>query len=193
MISLSNKNKYILYVKKMNLAEALSFLVFIFPILLPTFLQFFNVPGIAKYIVDVFVLVLFFILLINRRLCIQQQVLPFLILFLVFLLTCFVVYVFKFQSVFYFLWGCRNNFRFYIAFLSYILFLESDDSAQMLKFIDVLFWINAILSAYQHFVLGYSQDFLGGIFGVEKGCNSSTLIFFSIFISKSLLMYMQGK
>ncbi|MBE6770738.1 MAG: hypothetical protein E7547_01170 [Ruminococcaceae bacterium] len=38
--------------------------------------------------------------------------------------------------------------------------------------------------------MGYEQDYLGGIFGVEKGCNAFTFIFFSIVISKSILSFM---
>ncbi len=192
MISLSNKNKYILYVKKMKFMELLSFLVFIIPILLPTLIQFFHAPSFVKYTVDFFIVVLLFIIIINRRLCFERLLLPFLILFASVFLLCFIVYVFNYQSVFYFLWGCRNNFRFYIAFLAYILFLEEDDISSMLKSFDVLFWINAVVSLYQYFVLGYNQDYLGGIFGVEKGCNSTTLLFFSVFIAKTLIMYMQG-
>ncbi|MBQ9849850.1 MAG: hypothetical protein IJO36_04035 [Clostridia bacterium] len=63
----------------------------------------------------------------------------------------------------------------------------------VLKVFDMLFWVNAAVSVFQFAVLGYEQDHLGGIFGVEKGCNAFTLIFFSVVVSKSILAFMSRK
>ena len=45
----------------------------------------------------------------------------------------------------------------------------------------------------QYFVFGLERDYLGGIFGSEKGVNGYTIIFFIIIISKSLILYMSKK
>ncbi|MBE6679130.1 MAG: hypothetical protein E7598_01260 [Ruminococcaceae bacterium] len=41
--------------------------------------------------------------------------------------------------------------------------------------------------------MGLEQDYLGGIFGIERGCNSYSILLFAIVLSKSLLLYMEGK
>lgn len=70
------------------------------------------------------------------------------------------------------------------------MFFEEDDLKNCFKIMDVLFWVNAVVSVFQFAVMGYEQDHLGGIFGVAKGCNAFTLIFFSVVISKSVLAFM---
>jgi hypothetical protein len=49
------------------------------------------------------------------------------------------------------------------------------------------------VSLYQFFVMGLKQDYLGGIFGVERGCNGYSTVFFILVVSKSVLSYMEGK
>ena len=90
------------------------------------------------------------------------------------------------------MWGLRNNFRFYIAFFAFILFFDQEDANFFINLFDKIFWLNAAVSLVQ-FAMGYRQDYLGGLFGVEKGCNAYSIIFFSIIIGKSLLCFMEQK
>lgn len=53
-----------------------------------------------------------------------------------------------------------------------------------------MFWINATICIVQYVILGKSQDYLGGIFGVQKGCNGYMNIFFVIITIKSVLYYL---
>ena len=67
------------------------------------------------------------------------------------------------------------------------------DAEKSFKVFDVLFWINVPVTLVQYFVLGCKQDYLGGIFGIESGANASTIIFFTIILSRSMLKYMEKK
>lgn len=55
-----------------------------------------------------------------------------------------------------------------------------------------MFWINAAICFVQYVALGKTQDYLGGIFGVQKGCNAYMNIFFVIITIKSVLYYLSG-
>ena len=167
--------------------------IVIMPLLLQALLQFFYLPGAIKYTVDIAWMITMLYMIFSKRIKFNRKVLPFIVFILIFFCYCLIIYLLRYQSVFYFLWGFRNNFRFYIAFLAIVLFLERDDIDFIFKLIDVLFVVNIFVSVYQIFVLDLMKDYCGGIFGSETGSNASTLIFFSIVVSRSVLGYMNQK
>lgn len=157
-------------------------------------MDFLHLPSVVKYSADVvWVLALICMLFLRREMIFEKKVSPFIIYTVSFGLLLLIVYLFNYQSIAYFLWGFRNNFRFYFAFLSFIFFLDGNDAEGLLKLYDFLFWINAVITVFQFVVLGYNQDNLGGLFGVERGCNAYTLAFFSIVIGKSVLSFIDKK
>lgn len=102
------------------------------------------------------------------------------------------VYLVQFQSLWYYLWGLRNNFRFYAAVFSFALFLKQRDVEEVWRLFDRLFWLNFWLSLLEFGVLGRRGDYLGGIFGMEQGCNGYTNIFLVIMVAKSVVFYLEG-
>lgn len=182
-----------LYIKKRTWPEWLTCYIFICPFLLAFLLQFLKLPDIVKYTLDVAWVAVLIALFFRKQVLLKKEVAPFAVFTGLLFLFAFVVYLFNFQSIFYFLWGTRNNFRIYIAFLAYATFFQEEDAHFMLKFVDVLFWINLAVTFVQFFILGYKQDYLGGIFGVERGCNGYSIVLFALVLSKSLLSYMNGQ
>lgn len=185
------KQKNLIYIKKRMPIQWITMFIVIMPLLLQALLQFFYVPSIIKYSIDFAWISATLFMLLTKRIKLKQ-VLPFVAFVAVFICYCLVIYLFNYQSVFYFLWGFRNNFRFYLSFLAIIIFLDRDDIKCIFKWLDILFIINIFVSLYQIFVLNYTKDFCGGIFGTETGSNASSLLFFSIVTAKSLLQYMNG-
>ena len=182
-----------LYIKKRTFPEWLTCYIFLMPFLLSFFLDFLGAPSIIKYTIDLAWIGVFVFLFLKKRVSLERKIAPFTTFIGLFFIYLLIVYLFHFQSPFYYLWGVRNNFRFYIAFLAFALLFDEEDVDSCFKLIDILFWINAIVSFVQFFAFDYSQDYLGGIFGVEKGCNAYSIIFFSLVLSKSLLLYMNHK
>lgn len=180
----------IIRIKKRTVPEWLTCFIFIFPFIMFFFIEFLGLPSFVKYFVDAAYVVAVLFLVSSKQTLLSQKVFPFLIFTVGFLVFTVFVHMFNFQSPFYYLWGFRNNFRFFIVFILYAIFFDEDDLKNCLKIIDVLFWVNAVISAFQFIVLGYEQDHLGGIFGVKNGCNAFTLIFFGIVIGKSVLSFM---
>ncbi|MBQ4104835.1 MAG: hypothetical protein IJC86_00400 [Clostridia bacterium] len=179
-----------LYIKKRTFPQYLTSFVFLMPFFIATLTELVGLPSIVKYSIDVAWVILAVVLICRKSLFLRREMLPIIILVAVFFIYCLIDYLLHFQSIFYFLWGVRNNFRFFIAFFAFATFFDTDDAKVNLKFLDVLFWINAVVTAVQFFALGYNQDYLGGIFGVVRGCNAYTIIFFCIVVGKSVLAFM---
>lgn len=182
-----------LHIKRLTFAEMCIWLVFILPFLFPFLMQIVGLPGFLRYTVDVFLICLFAVLLVQGRTSVHKSVAVILIVAVCFATLSFFVYLCNYQSFFYFFWGARNNIRFYTAFAAFVMFLKRDEADDLLSFMDKVFWINAVCCVYQYLVLGYQQDYLGGIFGTEKGCNGYTIIFLGLMFSKSILLYMNNK
>jgi hypothetical protein len=107
-----------------------------------------------------------------------------------FLCITFFVYLPQFQSVFYYLWGIRNNFRFYVLFFACAVFLQKRDVEGYFKLFDTLFWINAVVCLVQYILFGKYGDWLGGLFGTEKGCNGYLNLFFVIITANTIISYL---
>lgn len=182
-----------LLIQKRTLPEIFTYIIFIMPFFISFLQSFLGFPSFVKYIIDVCWLGALVSLLFVKRAYIKKDIAPAVMVFAVFFLLALLVYLFNFQSPFYFLWGLRNNLRFYIAFIAFTIYFKEEDIKSCLKFMDVFFWINAIVVFVQFFVLGYEQDFLGGLFGVEKGCNAYLIVFFVIITTKSVLNYLNDR
>ncbi len=182
-----------LHIKKRSFPQWFSLGIFVLPFFFSFFIDLLNLPSFIKYINDVMWVALLIVMFFSKQIRIKKNITPFIVISLLWLLYVLFVYLFNYQSIFYFLWGIRNNFRFYIAFLAFSSFLDEDDIEKTLGFVDILFWVNIPISLYQFFALGYKQDYLGGIFGAERGCNAFTTVLFALVITKSLLRYFEGK
>ena len=142
-------------------------------IMLPFFFAGLNeligLPRTIRYVLDMAWLGLLVLMILKYKLKSRNGVSAFEILVWAFLLYVTLVYIVQFQSPLYFLWGVRINFRFYVAFFAFIAFLSSSDVLHYFKWFDRLFWINFVISLFQFFVLDLRGDYLGGLFGAEKG------------------------
>ena len=180
----------LIYIKKRSFPEVLVSLVVLFPFIMAFLLEFLNVPNFIKYAVDAIYICAFVYINFRKNTYIKRELAPFAVFILCFFLYNLIIYLFNYQSAFYFLWGVRNNFRFYIAFLLFATVFNGEDIQGFFKFADIVFWVNAAVTMFQFFVLGLRQDYLGGIFGAEKGCNAFTILFLVIVVGKSMLLFM---
>ena len=69
------------------------------------------------------------------------------------------------------LWAIRNNLRFFAFFYICIGVLDKWDIDCIFAMLIYFFWANVIMCTYQYFALNLSGDYLGGFFGVIRGCN----------------------
>ncbi len=185
------------YIKERSFAEWLTLLVFITPFVMSFFIELLGVSGIIKFVPDfsLFIILIMWIIKVisGNRVQINKAVCSFVIIFGAFFLYTLINYFLNYDSIFYYFWGVRNNFRFYIAFFAYIAYASDDIAEDFLKLFEIFFWIHFILSLFQFFILGYEQDYLGGIFGVQNGCNGYVIILLSIISIKSIIGFFNEK
>ena len=182
-----------LKIKKRSFSEWLALFVFFFQFSFGLLFEVFYIPSALKYLIDVSLIAFLFIFGFKRQLMINRKISPLVTIVVLFFVYTLIVYCFNFQSPFYYIWGVRNNFRFYIAFFAFAMCINSETADGVLKCLDILFWINFIVSILQYIFLDIHPDHLGGIFGTWGVTNAYTLIFFMIVISKSLLQTFNGR
>lgn len=181
-----------LYIKKRSLSDVLVFLVFVIPLISQFFIDIFKPVAVLTYLVDASLVVFVVIMVLKKAFMFNRQLSAFSFVIILFLVYTMTVYIFNFQSPFYYFWGVRNYFRFYVAFFVFTLVLNKSKAESYLNILDMLFWVNAIVAAVQ-ILMGYRRDYLGGIFGVQIGCNGALAVFMIIVIAKSLLKFMSDK
>ena len=187
------EKKGLLQIEKRPMPVWLIFWIVALPLLWGMVFQLLSLPALIKYTADVAWLGLFGFMVFRRNIEIDKKIFPLVLLVTAFFLYCLVMYLLNYQSTIYFLWGMRNNFRFYVLFFAEVLYFRERDAEKSFQILDILFWVNVPITLIQYFILGYKQDYLGGIFGVESGANALTIIFFTIVLSRSVLRYMEEK
>lgn len=113
-----------------------------------------------------------------------------------FLLVCVIsagVNFSGFSSILMFIWGLRNYFRFFVFFSACISYTKKEDVSKIFRLCFYMLLINTVLSFYQYFVQGYINDYVGGTFGTETGCNAYSNLFFIIMCSYYLCSYIKKK
>ncbi len=166
--------------------------IFFFPTAQAFLTELLPIPDAIKFLCDGFLVLLLLKLFSQRFTKIDNYSMPFVVIVGLFFFITLVGYLFNYQSVFYYLWGLRNNIRMFVAFFAFAYLADWEDAKGWIKALDVLFVINFAVVILQYFS-GYGQDYIGGIFGTSKGCNGSLLIFLCIVFVKTILSFMRGE
>lgn len=168
-------------------------LIIVLPFLFGLLNELLGVLWAIRYLLDVSWLFLTVMVFRYNRQVLNNDTKELLCYILIFIGLTFSVYFIQYQSVLYYLWGFRNNFRFFFVVLVFAVFLKQSDAREYFDFFIKLFWINAVISLVQYFLWGLSGDYLGGIFGAQQGSNGYTNIFFCIIVTHSVVRYMENK
>lgn len=182
--------------RKLNQSEFLTAITLLWPFSFGALIDLLNLPNAIKYVMDVAWFLLLFLMIANvakKKIALSNTTLILLSWPIAFFVFTLITYPLNYQSILYYLWGFRNNFRFYIAFASFLIFIKKDDVNSYLKLFDVLFWLNSAVCFFQFFVLGIQWDFLGGFFGVTTGCNGYLNVFMVIVIVKTAICYLNNR
>lgn len=182
-----------LKIRKKPIWEWLVFFVLLMPFAFGLLIDLLHLPSAVKYTIDA---VWFFLLLVEAkgRFRMPNNESRYLLnVAVAFLLITIFGFVLSLGNPLYYLWGFRNNLRFFVFFFACIIFVPNRSAEGYLKLFDLLFYVNFPIVLVQYFIFGYNQDFLGGIFGIHVGCNDTTIVFFSIVIAKSVLYVLNGK
>jgi len=182
----------IIRIKRRTQPEWLIWLIFVMPFLFGTLFNLLKLPMSLKYLLDVAWVLLIFYLIRKKRHGFSRnrsdRALELWILAL--LVYTFIVYIVNYRSGFYYVWGLRNNFRYYVVFFAVADFLKKSDIQNYWSLFENFFWVNTVVSLLQYFVFGIYGDNLGGLFGTDVGCNAYTNVFFVIASAQTLVWYL---
>ena len=92
-----------------------------------------------------------------------------------------------------FIWAVRNTYRFFVFFFACIVLLSKKDIERIYDILFKFQFLNIILVFYQFVYLNKKQDYLGGIFGTEIGCNGPMNLYLCILLIWSFCMYLHNK
>lgn len=179
--------------RKKSTSESLILLILLLPFAFGLLLELLRLPTFIRYILDIAWLILLFMMALGERGFPHAEPKTAVTIVVLFLTVGFFGFVFNYQSILYFLWGIRNSVRFFVYFFACIMYLRSQNVKNYLQFFECFFGINFVVVLYQYFVLDKSGDYLGGIFGVQRGCNGYLSIFLFIITTYSVLKYMMGE
>ncbi|MBO5248098.1 MAG: hypothetical protein J6B54_02230 [Clostridia bacterium] len=182
-----------LSIQKRTFPEWMVFIILMFPFAFGCMTEILHIPGLVRYLLDAIIAFFFLFFLLKRDWAVKRNVSLLFALVVTFFVYTLITSVYNFQSPFYYVWGLRNNFKFYLAFFLFVTYVNEDYANTLLRLLDGLFWVNAAVSFVQFFLLGVWQDNLGGLFGSRGATNGYTLIFFSIIVARSLLKTFNGE
>lgn len=186
-------SKLTIRIKKRSQTGWLCWLIIVLPFFFGTINDLLGLPWGIRYILDVAWFALLLLMFVHRGRLEWRNTRGLITWTILFLVYTALAYFPQFQSVLYYLWGVRNNFRFYGAFFAFAIFLSAQDVEDYFKLFDKLFWINLVVSLVQFFAFEKKGDNLGGLFGVESGANGYTNIFFCIILTKSVVLCLSKK
>ena len=179
-------------IKKRSATGCLVWILVMLPFLLAFLNELLGVPYAVRYLMDAAWCSLL-LLMVMYQPPLPKSAGAFVLWVVLFFLYTLMTYIVQYQSALYYLWGLRNNFRYYGVFFVFLVFLNQEDGEDYLKLFDVIFWINALLSVFQFMVLGLEGDYLGGVFVTETGGNGYINVFFLIVITRSVVLYLEKK
>lgn len=183
----------LLKIRKRPIWEWLVFFVILMPFAFGMLIDLLQLPSLVKYTIDVVWLFLLIVEARGRFRMPNRESGYLLGIAAIFLLITLFGFALSLGNPLYYLWGFRNNLRFFVFFFACIIFVPQRNAEGYLKLLDLMFYVNFPVVLLQYFVFGYNQDFLGGIFGVHVGCNDTTIVFFAIVIAKSVLYVLNRK
>ena len=186
-------HKLTLKIKRRSQPGWLCWLIIVFPFFFGTANGLLGLPWGIRYLIDGAWFLLLLTMIAYRRSLPRSHAGSLIAWVLLFLLYTALAWLPRYQSGLYYLWGVRNNFRFYGAFFAFCIFLSGSDAEDYFRLFDRLFWVNFLVSMVQFAFFGKKGDNLGGLFGTETGGNGYTNIFFCIILTRAVILYLEKR
>lgn len=148
---------------------------------------FLSIPILSKlhYLTDIVTLMLLLGIIFDWKKLLKIHGWVYYLPMFAYVLVCIISVIINYVKPMLFLWASRNTFRFFIFFFACILYLNHDDVLNIFDKLLKLQFINfplAIIEFLYFYFLPYGaidipSDHVGGIFGIETGCNGRLNIY----------------
>lgn len=157
-------------------------------------IDFFGLPSAIRYINDGILLLLFFSCVKAIRMTLQQTgAMSIIIAIFFYSLMLLPGLVINGGSPLLILWAFRNSYRFFAFYIICICHLNGEDIINILEKFCWIHYLNSAVCLIEYFILGKTRDYLGGIFGISKGCNAYLNVYLCIVLSYVLYKYVEEK
>ena len=150
-------------------------------------------PDFIKYFTDFLTVVLFvqIILQFNKTKTLNiRKPMFFIILFLI---VGIFSTAYNGTSLIFFFWGIRVYYKYFIFFLACTIFLKQKDIDRLANFLLKILPLHAALVIFQFFILGLSDDNVGGLFGSQTGSNSEMNLYLTSLGIITIIFYVYKK
>lgn len=150
-----------------------------------------GLPPLISYLTDIIWITLLAAVLITSQNTAFLNIYKYWIL--LYLVYALITLIINQQPFVLFLWGVRNNFRFYVFFLACAMYLRKENIRFIMKIMMLFYYLNIGLCLFQYFILNIRGDYLGGIFGTRTGCSAYMNLFIVMICTYQILRYVYHK
>ena len=177
-----------------NFGKKLIYFQIIYNLIIKFFISVLHLPTFLNYITDVVTLLLLIVIYKKfQKTFYKIHYKSSLFVIFLFSISLLLGIIFNLVPLQLLLWAIRNTYRFFVFFIACVVCLDSKDVERILKILFDFQFINIIACMFEFFVLGCEQDNLGGIFGIESGCNGGLNLYFCILTTVTLVEYVYKK
>ncbi len=178
---------------KIKLKSLVIFQIY-FVLVVEALIDLLHMPEVIRYILDINMIIIYIAVIPNIK-KIKFNSASINITYYIFgVLILFVIDAFA-QSVAIgqILWAVRNNFFFFFFLVICVALLTTDDVDKIMKNVVSLQVFNVICAIYEFFVLHKKNDNLGGMFGIESGCNGYLNVYICVISIYVICLYINKK
>lgn len=156
---------------KITIKNLIAFQIY-YMLVVRSFISILGLPGIIKHVLDVN-LILIMVLSVSRlpSLFKNRNYNKFFLYIVFYMAFTIIVAIAKEVPGGQIFWAVRNNFFFIFFFMICIDVIHKNDCERIMKNVVFLHYYNIICAVIEFVFMGKRNDFLGGMFGTEQGCN----------------------
>lgn len=178
---------------KLRMGNFIKFLL-IYMMVIEIFISVFHMTRNIRFIVDLaaITIILFGGKKLSRALA-DKKFRGYYVYFFAYMIYVVLMAILRFVPLGQILWAIRNNFLYIFFAIIAVYSLSVRDVERLMKTVIKLQILNVIMGIYEYFVLHVSNDYLGGMFGIEQGCNANLNAYMVIISTYIICKYLNKK
>ena len=174
--------------------KSIAFFLIGYMLLIEIFISIFHLPRNIRFVIDVVALILIFLGFQKISYALSEKgyrwYFGYIILFIV---STILGSFFRMVPIGQVLWAIRNNYLYILFGIIVIYLMDTHDVDRVFEFCLKLQVLNVIMGIYEYYILNVHNDYLGGIFGVDQGCNANLNGYMMIISAYAINKYLVKK
>ena len=174
--------------------KSIAFFLIGYMLLIEIFISIFHLPRNIRFVIDVVALILIFLGFQKISYALSEKgyrwYFGYIILFIV---STILGSFFRMVPIGQVLWAIRNNYLYILFGIIVIYLMDTHDVDKVFEFCLKLQVLNVIMGIYEYYILNVHNDYLGGIFGVDQGCNANLNGYMMIISAYAINKYLVKK